>query len=113
MAAGFEAPAEIILSLMTESVIDAPWAGTYLVEVDGLPVATGLGILSGDHIGVYNIAVVPERRDRGYGWLVTERVLTDGFAAGATTAYLHSSKAGRPLYESMGFRTVETWTYLT
>jgi hypothetical protein len=44
---------------------------------------------------------------------VTERVMTDGFASGATTAYLQSSPMGQRLYELMGFRTVETWTYLT
>jgi ribosomal protein S18 acetylase RimI-like enzyme len=113
LAAGFRAPVGMVLSLMTEQVIDAPWAETYLVEVDGTPVATGMGILNGDHIGVYNIATAPEFQGRGYGRLVTERVMTDGFAAGATTSYLQSSKAGRPLYETMGFRTVETWTYLT
>jgi GNAT superfamily N-acetyltransferase len=113
MAAGFEAPAEIILSLMTDELIDAPWAASYLVEAGGVPVATGLGILSGDYIGVYNIATLPEHRGRGYGRLVTERTIADGFAAGATKAYLQSSSMGKPLYESMGFRTVETWTYLT
>ena len=60
---------------MTESVIDAPWASTYPVEVDGVPGATGLGILT----GVYHIATLPEHRGRGYGRLVTGRMMTDGF----------------------------------
>jgi N-acetylglutamate synthase len=112
LAAGFNAPASVIRSLMVDELIDPPFAA-YLVELGGIPVATGFGIRTGDHIGVYDIAVLPRFRGRGFGRLVTERVMLDGFAAGATTAYLQSSSAGRPLYESMGFRTLETWTYLT
>jgi GNAT superfamily N-acetyltransferase len=113
LAVSVGAPTEIVLSLMTEWMIDAPWADTYLVELDGLAVATGVGIRTGDQVGVYHIATVPEFRSCGFGRLVTERVLADGFAAGATAAYLQSSAMGRPLYESIGFRAVETWTYLT
>jgi ribosomal protein S18 acetylase RimI-like enzyme len=64
-------------------------------------------------VGVYNLAVVPRARGYGLGRAMTERVMEDGFAAGAETAYLHSSAAGRPLYESMGFRLVQTWTTFT
>lgn len=59
-----------------------------------------------------NIATVPAARRRGYGRKITERVVLDAFADGATAAYLHASEDGLPLYEAMGFRTVETWTYL-
>ena len=61
-------------------------------------------------VGVYNIAVAPAARGRGLGRAITERVVADGIAAGADAAYLHASDLGRPLYESMGFRLVETWT---
>jgi hypothetical protein len=39
--------------------------------------------------------------------------VADGVARGADLAYLQSSEDGYPLYQSMGFRTVETWTYLS
>ena len=61
-------------------------------------------------VGVFNIAVVPSARGRGLGRALTETVLRDGIAAGADAAYLHTSAMGRPLYESMGFTLVETWT---
>lgn len=78
--------------------------------MSGVPVATGLGVLGDAVIGVYNIAVVPAARGGGLGRAMTARVLADGFAAGADVAYLNPSAAGRPLYESMGFRVVATWT---
>jgi ribosomal protein S18 acetylase RimI-like enzyme len=62
---------------------------------------------------VFNIAVTPQARSRGLGRAMTARVMADGFAAGADTAYLHPSEAARPLYESMGFRVVQTWTTFT
>ena len=67
---------------------------------------------AGGTAGVFNIATVPAYRGRGYGRAVTSRIVADGVARGADLAYLQSSEDGYPLYESMGFRTVETWTYL-
>jgi hypothetical protein len=107
----FATSAGIFRQLM-EPIIVVPWASTYVAELDGVLVATGYGIRSGDHIGVFNISVPAELRGYGYGRLMTERVVRDGFDAGAATAYLQASDDGFPLYQSMGFRSVEAWTNL-
>jgi GNAT superfamily N-acetyltransferase len=109
---GFGTPSGTFATLMAASVIDAQWATAYVASLDGVPVATGYGVHSRGTVGVFNITTAPECRGRGYGRLITERVMTDGFDAGATMAYLQSSTSGRPLYESMGFRTVQHLTYL-
>jgi hypothetical protein len=106
----FEAPAGIFGSLMEGQVLDSSSTTGYLAELSGRPVATGLGCLGERAVGVFNIGVVPWARGHGLGRAMTARVMSDGFAAGADTAYLHSSAAGRKLYESMGFQHVETWT---
>jgi GNAT superfamily N-acetyltransferase len=113
LAAGFEAPAEVFAAVMGAGALDAPGFTGYLAEVDGQPVATGCGVRGDGVIGVFNITVVPSARRRGLGRAMTARVMADGFAAGAHTAYLNPSRAGRPLYESMGFRPLETWTTFT
>jgi GNAT superfamily N-acetyltransferase len=110
---GYGLPAEMYLSYLAAPLMDAPWATTYVAELDGVPVATAYSVRSGDYIVVYSVAVPPEYRGRGYGRLMTERVMTDAFEKGATAAILESSDDGFPLYRSMGFATVETWTYLT
>jgi len=113
LTAGFQAPPGTFGSLMGGGVLDLPgWTG-YLAEIDGRPVATGLGVCGPDVVGVFNVAVDPSVRGRGLGRAVTARVLADGFRTGAAEAYLHPSAAARPLYESMGFRVVETWTEFT
>jgi ribosomal protein S18 acetylase RimI-like enzyme len=113
LAAGFEAPLEVMAAFAAPALLEAPWATGYLVENgEGEPVATGYGLRSGEHIGVFNISTPPRQRRRGYGRAATEAVMRDGFAAGARFAYLQASEDGYALYESLGFRRVETWTYL-
>jgi N-acetylglutamate synthase len=111
LAAGFEAPVDIMAALAQPEILDMPGATAYLVEADGEPVSTGKGILVGDHVGVFNVSTPPRHRRRGYGRAATEVVMRDGFAAGARVAFLQASYDGLPLYELLGFRVVETWTY--
>ena len=113
LAEGFEVPASRFGSLMEGSVLDAPGFTGYLTAASGRPDATGLGIDGPGVIGVYNIAVAPHARRRGIGRAMTARVIEDGFAADADTAYLLASAAGRPLYESMGFQHIENWSMFT
>jgi len=110
LAEGFEAPVDAFGSLMGGGVLDDDAMAGYLAEEPGHPAGTGLGVRTAGVVGVFNIAVAPTARGRGLGRAITEVVVRDGFAAGADAAYLQSSEMGRPLYESMGFRLVETWT---
>ncbi|MET7946428.1 GNAT family N-acetyltransferase [Micromonospora sp. NPDC005324] len=106
----FAVPEGLFGSLMGGAVLDADPVTGYLAEEFNRPVGTGLGMWTSGVVGVFNIAVVPSARGRGLGRVITESVLRDGFAAGADAAYLHTSVMGRPLYESMGFTLMETWT---
>jgi ribosomal protein S18 acetylase RimI-like enzyme len=112
LAAGFEAPPEIMAPFSSPEAFALPGGVPYLAREDGQVVVVGFGVFAGGTAGVFNIATVPAYRGRGYGRAVTSRIVADGVARGADLAYLQSSEAGYPLYESMGFRTVETWTYL-
>jgi N-acetylglutamate synthase len=108
-AAGFEAPLEMFLQLMTPAVLAAPGVRCYLGEADGQPVTTGLGIKLGSYVAIFNIATPSEQRRRGFGAAVTARAVADGLAAGAKWSWLQSSTAGYKVYERLGFRTFETW----
>ncbi len=109
-AAGFEAPVELMLQMMTPSVLSLSGAHCYLGEFEGKPVTTGFGLVIDASVGVFNVATPPECRRRGYGAALTARIAEDAFRAGVTSAWLQSSAPGFAIYESLGFRTLEEWT---
>ena len=109
---GFGIPVEALGPFALPEVFDMPGYTAYVLEADGEPVACGAALLSRERVCLANITTLAEHRGRGYGRLVTEAAAGDGFAAGAHTAYLFASPDGLPLYESMGFRTVEDWSFL-
>jgi ribosomal protein S18 acetylase RimI-like enzyme len=113
MATGYEGPEEIFSVFAARSVMDHGSMRAYLVEVEGVPVATSFGVLVDDLVGVFNIAVPPQYRRRGYGRAATAAVLRDAYEQGARTAFLHASPLGVPLYQIMGFQLTENWTLFT
>jgi GNAT superfamily N-acetyltransferase len=112
LAAGFGAPPVIISSLYTPAVLDTQGISAYVAEADGVAVAAGLGVVVEDHLGVINVATAPQHRRKGHARVLVEEILADGRAAGAHTAYLHATDEAVGLFESLGFRTAETWTSL-
>ena len=113
LSAGYEAPRDLFEELMSESLMSAPGVTCILVRVAGEPVATALGVLAEGLVGVYNVTTLPAHRRRGYGRVATTAALRAGYSSGAAGSYLVTSEMGEPLYESMGYRSVETWTYLS
>ena len=79
------------------------------IATNGQDVATGLGYVHDGWCGVFNVATPEEHRGRGYGGAVTAHTVAAARAAGARGAYLQSSPMGLPVYERLGFVTVETW----
>jgi ribosomal protein S18 acetylase RimI-like enzyme len=112
LAAGFGAPPLIISSLYTPAVLDTRGFTAYLAEADGVAVAAGLGVVVEGHLGVINVATTPQHRRKGHARIMVEKILKDGRASGAHTAYLHATDEAVGLFESLGFRTAETWTSL-
>ena len=108
VAAGFEVPRAAFGSVFGGGLLDDPLVTGYAVRLDDHVVGSGLGVRTDDGLGVHNIAVLPGERGHGAGRAVTERVVQDGFADGATAAYLVSSVDGLRLYRSLGFRQVDT-----
>ncbi len=94
---------------MSAEVLAVPGMSALVgLSADG-PCAVGLGAFHRGHVGVFNIATPPAHRRLGHGRAVTARLVADGAAAGAHTAYLQASEMGYPVYERLGFTTVETW----
>jgi GNAT superfamily N-acetyltransferase len=93
--------------------LDAPGCTGYLLDLDGEAVATGFNVFAGDYVGLFNGSVPPRHRGNGYYRALVTARLRDAVAAGARRAFTQNTPMSRPLYESLGFRATETWTYLS
>ena len=75
-------------------------------------IATGLGILDRDYIGIYAIHVKEKYRGRGYARQICTALLSEGMKKGAEKAYLQvvqGNTAAKNLYTSLGF--TDSYTY--
>lgn len=74
---------------------------------NGVPMGTAAAVVAAGVTGLYNIAVLPEYRGRGYGSAIT-RLATEAAMRrdGGSGVILQASAQGLRMYERMGFRTV-------
>lgn len=83
------------------------------IEIDGRMVASGLGILDRDHVGIYAIYVDPSCRHKHYAKSIVSTIITEAQKKGYHHAYLQCVKGNtvaKHLYESLGFHTLyEYW----
>ncbi len=84
------------------------------VKKNGQIIATGLGILDRDYIGIYAIHVKEEFRGQGLARQICIGLLKEGNKKGAEHAYLQVVKgntAARRLYSSLGFQYFYTYWF--
>jgi GNAT superfamily N-acetyltransferase len=93
--------------------IAAPVGFASVEDGDG-PVAFALGVVDGEHVGVFDVLVAPRARRQGLARRLTQSLGAWGLGHGATQAYLQvvaSNGAALPLYVSLGFETVYSYAY--
>jgi predicted N-acetyltransferase YhbS len=81
---------------------------SFVAEVDGAIVGTGVACLNGTVGWIGTIWVEPAWRRRGVGMALTGATVDAAEAAGCRTLLLVATEAGRRLYERIGFE-VQTW----
>lgn len=90
-------------------------AGFAFVQREGRPLAMAIGAVEGDHMGLFDVLVMPEARRQGLARSVTESLYAWAWAKGARFAYLQvvaTNAAAMPLYAAQGFRTIYEYEYL-
>jgi GNAT superfamily N-acetyltransferase len=93
--------------------IAAP-VGFARVENKGQPVAFALGVVDGDHVGLFDVLVAPQARRRGLARRLTQSIGAWGREHGARFCYLQvvaTNAAARSLYADLGFETVYSYAY--
>jgi ribosomal protein S18 acetylase RimI-like enzyme len=94
------------------------WNGAYrgfVGMVKGRPVSIVAIVASGDSLGIYSLATMPEDRHRGYGEaLLRAAVASEQQRTGIQQLVLQSTEAGYSLYRHLAFRDVAQFSvYLT
>jgi ribosomal protein S18 acetylase RimI-like enzyme len=103
---GFGVPEEfekIWGDFFMETVFDLPFR-TYLVLLNGQPVATSQLFLSAGVAGIYNVTCLPEVRGQGIGTAVVLAALRDAHAMDYRIGILQASELGYRVYRRLGFR---------
>ena len=76
------------------------------IRENGTIVATGLGVLDRDYVGLYAIHVQPDHRKKGYARQICTAVLSEAAKRGAKYSYLQvvdGNEAALNLYYSLGY----------
>jgi GNAT superfamily N-acetyltransferase len=94
--------------VLPESLTSNPKIKTFLVYRDGGPAGACLCVDSGAAIGVYWVVTSPRFRSQGIGRALMHAALT---AYPDRPMTLSASRAGKPLYDSLGFSTVTDATW--
>ncbi|MET0526379.1 MAG: GNAT family N-acetyltransferase, partial [Nocardioides sp.] len=108
---GSELPPGVFDPLVAPPMFDRPEVAVYAAVEEGTVTSVGIRLQVPGAVGVFGVGTPPEHRRRGLGEAITSRIVNDGLAAGARSAFLLATPMGCRIYERLGFRTVETWTF--
>lgn len=89
-------------------------AGFITLHQDGVPAAWALAVYERGMVGIYDLVISPQFRQRGLGRKLSSACLAWGAAQGASSAYLQvrvGNAAARGLYGSLGFATAYDYTH--
>jgi GNAT superfamily N-acetyltransferase len=78
----------------------------WVLTLDEVAIAGAWTYRNGTDVGVYAVGTTPDRRRRGHARTLILHVLAEARRHGVRTASLQSTRMGRRLYESLGFRAV-------
>lgn len=102
-------PAWVGRTFASQRAIEASCgADFYVVRNEGIAVSTVTVTGSGRVLGIWSMATDPGFQRRGAGRTALEHAMAEKRALGAQAFYLIATPAGKPLYDTVGFKTVES-----
>jgi GNAT superfamily N-acetyltransferase len=104
----FFMPREEVDLILSERTLEAGHVKHYVGSVEGLPVATATIVLDGKVAGVWNVGTLPEWERKGIGGAIMRHILFDAQELGYNASMLLASPEGVPLYERLGYVTLDT-----
>jgi GNAT superfamily N-acetyltransferase len=101
-------PEDAVARAFGPGLLDTPGVEVFLARLGERPISTVTTTRHGATVGIWCMATLPESQRAGAGRALLTQVMAQQRASGARLFFLGASVAGYPLYERMGFRTVET-----
>ncbi len=83
-------------------------------NLDGYPVGCGLGVIDDKFVGLFDIVIDKQYRNKGFGKSMMDNLLMWGKNNGAEVAYLQvltDNKAANKLYNKVGFKEAYRYWY--
>lgn len=84
------------------------------INIKGFTIGCGLGVVEDNYIGLFDIVIDKQYRNRGLGQIMIENIIKWGKSKGATRAYLQvltDNEQALRLYEKVGFKEVYKYWY--
>jgi GNAT superfamily N-acetyltransferase len=106
-ARAFDLPLESLRKTFGPLTLDTPEVSIFIARKDGMPVSSVMTTGMGPTIGIWTMATPPEHQRKGAGRAVLEYAIDYHRKRGAGLFYLLATEAGKPLYEKVGFQTLE------
>ena len=107
LSAAFSLPRESFERILDPSRPAPSDVAMFLARRDGQPVSTVLTIGSGEVICLWNMGIPPQFQRQGASRVLLAATLTYHRGRRVRLFYLGATEVGKPLYERMGFRTLE------
>ncbi|MGB9358453.1 MAG: N-acetyltransferase [Acidimicrobiia bacterium] len=106
-------PSQVGPWLATLAKVPGP-AAFVSATVAGRPVGAGLGVVVGDHLGVFEVVVDPSHRRQGHATRIMDSLHAFGARGGASTAFLQvleDDERAIALYRSLGYEVSHRYWY--
>ena len=107
MSIAFEIPHSVAAAVYGS---EQAWHGTlkgYIGFVNGKAVTTAAATITGDVIGLYSVATLPQYRRLGFAEAIMRQVIDEATRTrNVERTVLQSTSSGLSLYEKMGYRTI-------
>jgi len=110
MSTAFEIPPSVSLSVYGA---ERAWKGAfqgYVGYSNGRAVTTAAGVITGNVIGLYSVATLPQHRRLGFAEAIMRHVVQLAQqTSGVSHSVLQATSSGLSLYEAMGYQTVTSF----
>jgi GNAT superfamily N-acetyltransferase len=100
-------PAWVDRTFAAASLLEAPAMAFYVAYRADTPMSAVCSSGAGSTVGIWTMSTPPDRQRQGAGRAVLLAAMHDHLKRGAETFYLIATAAGKPLYDDLGFETVD------